>query len=91
MKFVYAQLDIKEIERRVRAEQCRTKKRVTEVVLNGAEWCEFVQAMRGALRPYERAFRFYLSEPLPPVACFTGECASCDREQVVHVITVRPE
>lgn len=87
MKFKHAMLDMKEIERRTREEQCRTGKRVTEVILTKGEWGEFTSTLGrcDALRGY---YQFHLGEPLSRVACMAGDCYP---NYTVHVITIRPE
>ena len=92
MKFVYQKFDIKEIERRVREEECRTGKRVVEVILNGREWRDFVidmDLLRNSCAPPAAFYRFHLRRPMPPLSCITGPC-SCDAVPV-DIITVRPE
>jgi len=42
MRFEFEKIDFKYIERLVRAEQVRTNKIVTRVVLTHSEWSEFV-------------------------------------------------
>lgn len=90
MKFIYQQLDWKEIERRVREEQCRTGKRVTEVVLTQPEWHEFVSTLGYHSNRYSPPYhRFTLRQPMPRTSCFT----SCfpDHAVAADVITVRSE
>ena len=88
MKFIYAKLDVREIERRVREEQCRTGKRVTEVLLTGAEWCEFMRAV--GPNGHGLIYQFYLRGPMPQPSCLQRDCM-CIREETVDVITVRPQ
>ena len=91
MKFIHQQLDVREIERRIREEECRTGKRVTEVLLKPAEWVEFMRTTGYTHAGYVRIPR--RTNRMPALRCFTGECACCAPDEPVdfYTITVRPE